>query len=285
VIEGGTFNLVGLNFGSGIGSGEVETGSSAVSHIGKMELWNGTFVTQGFVGIGATPLGTVGELVFGRGASSHVEVNCGAVRPFCFSATSMSINEGSVRATSNTTYMIDPLDAHGARFTGGTFVGTYRGHSEREHIYGSPMIHMTDIELTRNSYTLLVSHGYGEPVRVPFDSAAEKGLLLGVPAAGHYEIEVRQLIGDVSDGKLCHGTNSKFDVGNDEAVFDNVRLCSEAEARGALSPGGKAGVSIAVIVVVAVAAFLVWWLVLRKPKSGDGHVEAEKPAVGDSYTA
>jgi hypothetical protein len=285
VIEGGTFRLVGTKFGSGIGSGEVQTGSNAASHIGRMELWNGTFVTQGFVGMGATPLGTVGELVFGHGASSHVEVDCGAVRPFCFSATSMSINQGTVRATANTTYMIDPIDAHGARFTGGWFVGTYRGHSLREHIYGSPMIHLTSIELKQNFYILVVSPAAGEGFTVRFDSGWEKGLLLGVPAAGSYEIEVRQLIGDTSEGNLCHGTKRKFEVGNDEALFDNVMLCSEAASRGALTPGGKAGVSIAVIVVVAAAALLVWWFVLRKPKVGDGYVEPETPAAADGYTA
>jgi multidrug resistance efflux pump len=62
-------------------------------------------------------------------------------------------------------------------------------------------------------------------------------------------------------------------------------LCSEAKAHGALSPGGKAGVSIAVIAVVAVAAFLVWWLILRKPNAGDGYIQAEKSAVADSFTA
>jgi hypothetical protein len=273
-----------MNFGSGIGSGEVQTGSNAVSHIGKMELWNGTFVTQGFVGIGATPRGTVGQLVFGHGPSSHVEIDCGSVRPFCFSATAMSINEGSVRATANTTYMIDPLDAHGATFRGGKFVGTYKVHSQREHIYGSPMIHITSLDLPRNFYTLLVSQGPGGTFTVPFDSGSEKGLLLGVPAPGHYEIEVRQLIGDSSEGKLCHGTTGKFEVGNDEAVFDNVLLCSEVKASAALSPGAKAAVSISVIVVVAVAAFLVWCFVFRRPKAGDTYVQAEAQPAGESYT-
>jgi hypothetical protein len=270
--------------GTNFGSGEVQTGSNAVSHIGKMELWNRTFVTQGFVGIGATPLGTVGQLVFGHQPLSHVEVNCAAARPFCFSATSMSINGDSVRAKANTTYMVDQLYAYGATFRGGKFVGTYAGHSDREHIYGSPMIHLTSVDLPRDFDTLWVSQRSHEMFKVPFDSGSEKCLLLGLPASGHDEIEVRRLMGDSSEGKLCSATPGKFDMGNDEAVFDNVLLCSESKTRGGLSPGGKTRVLIAVIVVVPVAAFLVWWFVFRVRKAGGSYVPAESPSKAAAYT-
>jgi hypothetical protein len=291
VLESGSYRLYGQKFGSGIGSGEVAAGTDAVSRVVNLEIWNGTFVTVGYVGIGETPIGTVGTLRLSHGAGSKVDIRCAAERPFCLGATSLILDAGTVYVETNTSNIVDPATSHSVMFQQGHFIGSYASRSNKESIYGTPMIHLTDLTLPPGWYNLLVKPSYGQSFNVVIDSATFKGLLVTVPGAGTYEIEVKTLIGDVSEGRLCHRHDLKgqFSVGNDEAVFDLVMLCSEeAKLERGLTSGAKAGISIAVIVVVAaVAVFCVWRFVLRKPDGGDGaYVSADSPKekAPEAYT-
>jgi hypothetical protein len=207
----------------------------------------------------------------------------------------MILDCGTVHVETNTSNIVDPMTAHAAMFQQGHFVGSYATKSNKESIIGSSMIHLTDLTLKPGWYILVVRTPYGQAVNVVYDAATSKGLLVTVPNPGTYEIEVKTLIGEVLEGKLCHRGDLKghFGVGTDEAVFDRVMLCSEEEKlEKGLTPGGKAGISIAVIVVVAaIAAFLVWLLVLKKPSDGGGgggeYVKADSPAENqpEAYTA
>jgi hypothetical protein len=272
VVQSGLFKLTGWNYGSGIGSGEVSADHGGNSHIGRLELWNGTYDVAGFVGIGATPRGSVGHLQLSRDTASHLEITCGAQRPFCFSATMMSMDQGKALVTTNTSTLIDPVDVGGAQFRQGQFIGLYTSHSNPEHITTSPMIHLGDVTLDPEPYNVQIREPGGQSINVPFPPHV-KGLLVNVPYGGDYVIEAKTLIGDISHGNLCHGEKKKtFAVTGGEAYFTNVARCDAASHwKEGLTAGAKAGISIGVIVVVAaLAGVLVYCLVLKK-KDGEGY--------------
>jgi hypothetical protein len=286
VVQGGFFKLTGWKNGAGIGSGEVSPDHGGNSHIGRLELWNGTFDVAGFVGIGATRGGSVGYLQLAQGTASHTDITCSAQQHFCFSATMMTLGEGHATVTTNTSLLIDPLDVGGAQLRQpGQFIGLYRSRSDKERITGSPMLHLADVRLDPEPYNLLITEPGGHRLTVPFPPSV-KGLLVNVPYPGDYVIEAKTLIGDVSHGNLCHNKGKKtFPVGGSEDVFTDVGRCDSPEqAQVGLTAGQKAGISIGVIVLVAaVAVLLVYFLILRKPSDG-GYQLASAAGETAAYT-
>jgi hypothetical protein len=286
VVQGGFFKLTGWNFGSGIGSGEVNTDQGGNSHIGRLELWNGTYDVAGFVGIGATPRGSVGYLQLAHGVGSHTDITCGAQRPFCLSATLTVLGEGRATVITNTSTFIDPVDAGGTQLREpGQFIGLYKSRSNKEQIIGSPMLHLAHVVLDPEPYNLLITEPSGHRLTVAFPPSV-KGLLVNVPYPGDYVIEAKTLIGDVSHGNLCHNKGKKtFPVGVNEDVFNDVGRCGSPEqSQEGLTSGQKAGISVGVIVFIAlVAGLLVYFLVLRKPADG-GYQLASAAGETAAYT-
>jgi len=183
----------------------------------------------------------------------------------------MALDSGTATAATNSTYLIDPMDSTGTTLADGWFAGYYKSVSQREHIYGSPMIHLADLAVPDvpapdSMYQLRLRTDDGSYVRTVEYHTANKGLLANLHQSGTFAIEAVTYPSGTSLGYLCQGDtgDSKFVVGNDEQLFSQVMFCSEETDRSSsgMSGGKVAGIAVGTILAVAAVAALVVWLVV-----------------------
>jgi hypothetical protein len=101
----------------------------------------------------------------------------------------------------------------------------------------------------------------GQDYRRPifFNASTTAGFMVKMPNSGHYEVWHEE-------DRMC-GDGDGFNIGIDEAFFDEISLC-----RAELSMGAIIAIAAAVVGIVGIGIVLVLALVARR-QSKRGHLE------------
>jgi hypothetical protein len=285
VINGGNYIATGAKDGAGIGTGSVAKLTGSSSSIGTLQFTNGTFQVKGFVGVGAPNNGYVGKLTLSGQAQTVVELICTPSRPYCYSVHSLVTDRGTTRSTTNSPRQFDPLYTGGidkVDLRNGQFVGYYPGESELEHIIGSPTIHLVNLSLPVDDYTLEVKGEHSSKFSLAFNPDKAKSLLLSVGKAGTYVIEVHGGPNKTVQGDFCSSGSVNFQVKNDEVLFANNTMCPVPSTTSSGKVSNATLITVIVVAVVVVVALVIVLVCTCKKKQREEGVLLQSGAGGEA---
>jgi hypothetical protein len=263
VINGGHFRAYG-NHAAGIGAGYDSLGNSTID---SLIVRNGNLYASGITGIGSDPWGQVKRLEIDGTEGGAVQLDCHATSHFCFNASVIVAKEAWLVAHTNTTTFIDPVYHTGTTFDSIHITGFYTVPSTKDSFGQARLLHFGKLSgLVPGENTLTLTREGGTYTRsAPFNGSHVVGVTLSVNEPGTYKAVLTP--GNGANLHLCLNgakTGDSFTVGaSGETFVEKVGPCgsgTDDSQSGGLSGGAKAGISIAVILVVAGVAGVAFFL-------------------------
>jgi hypothetical protein len=290
VIAGGDVSAHGGSDSAGIGAGVARDGLSVVHNL---TLANGSLLVTGVSGCGSSSTGVVRLLNFAPGFT--VSLDC-SVFDGCFGGSTIISGTGSLRAITNSPTFIDEAWDRESDFHAMSFYGQYRSPSFVEDWAARPLLHLRAISTHRTDvYTLtfqLTGSSVNYSASAEFDSSEVMGVVITLDYPGLYTIDLQGRSG--FSERLCVGAVSVFEVGREEAFFEDVEICRAVPPTSETQAGLIIGVSIAAGLMLIVSATLlvrIWRTPnpiesrISKPDARPGSLDSPLYGSGDGAAA